>query len=141
MMNLAAAGQLAINNSLPRGDRAWPIVEPVQCALVRLLEGNGNPDDVLKVGMALNLTDARLRWVVGGTAGKALIAQAGFILMECEAAGGTSLAEFVPQARQWLIDAVALYVETVRKSSPQQMEMAQRELAKKILGSRRTRRA
>lgn len=118
----------AINNSQPRGERAWAITEPVHVALVRLLEGNGEPDDVLKIGLALNLTSTRLKWIIGATQGKTLMQQAGLVLMQAEDVA--SLADFTPEAKQLVIEAVDLYEETMRKSSPIQMEQAQRELQK-----------
>lgn len=120
----------AVSNSLPRGNRARAITEPVDVALVRLLEGNGEPDDVLKIGLALNLTSTRLKWISGSEPGRALIAQAGLTLMQLDDTGSTSLADFSPQAKQVLLDAFDLYEETVRRSSPLQMEQAQRELVK-----------
>lgn len=128
----------AINNSLPWGDRAWPIMEPTHVALIRLLEGTQEPDDALQVGMALNLASTRLRLITGSAAGVALIAQAGLLLMQCQDAPD-GLASLPRAGKQVVIEAVELYDETMRKSTPLQMEFARAALERAILGEQKKR--
>lgn len=126
---------MAVRNSQPYGPRAWNIVEPVVCALIRMLEGTSDrEEDLWEVVNAINLTWMRCCEIPDGRAGQDVCALAGMVLSACEEkSGGRSLAVFPPEARQNVIDAVDLYEDMMRKSSPLQMEKAQKELAARIM--------
>jgi hypothetical protein len=116
-------------NTVPRGDRAYPITLPVQCALIRMLEGTAIEGDLELLGLALNLTSARLQ-ILRHREGLALIERAGPILVAIDQGKVPSLAKCHPAERQLVIDAVDLYVEAMRASTPYQMDTA-RQLAHK----------
>lgn len=120
-------------DALPRGDRAYPITEPVQVALIRLLENTAVDGDLELVGLALNLTSARLQ-ILRHKEGLELLGMAGQIVMAADDAR-PSLAQFPAAERQLVIDAVDLYVETMRTSSPNQMETAKQLAYKQMLAA------
>jgi hypothetical protein len=119
-----------VRNSLPHGDRTWRIVVPIQCALVRMLEGTSDrEDDLWIVAMAINLTWARCQVIGDGQAGQRLCEAAGQVLSACADKGGApTLVPFTREQKQDVISALALYVDIVRTSSPLQLEQAQKKI-------------
>lgn len=120
-----------LRNSTPRGDDAWPMIRDTRIALQRLLDGVGNHDDLLQVGMAINLTWQRCHAIGESDEAMRQLETAGAVVQEMEYVGRYHLDG--ERARHDVIDAINLYDETMRASSPLQMEAAAKALAKQFM--------
>ncbi len=106
---------------------AWAIVEPVRCALQRLIdgEGGGSRTDVGAVGFALNLAWYRSRKQLDEGSMRALEAS-GLALAECERRGDPAGAYILTlEEKEQLCAGVNLYEIILRECSLMQWAEAE----------------
>ena len=109
-------------------DAAWKIIGPLRCALQRLLDGVGDADDLLHVAMGFNV--AWVRVTGRNDAAMKVFEDAGMGIMDADRRGARNQGRilFTGPERQRVLEAVNLYDEVIRASTPKQLHIAARRV-------------
>ena len=113
-------------------EQAWEIIEPVQVAVQRLLDGTAGDADYKRVGCAFNVGAVRAAHIKGDIAPALAIFQAagqamGHAERLKEQHGKLGL---TGPGRQAVREAMEVYEMLIRESSPRQMYDAENEMVK-----------
>ena len=113
-------------------EQAWEIIEPVQVAVQRLLDGTADAADYRRVGGAFNVGAVRAAHIKGNNAPALTIFQAagqamGHAERLKEQHGKLGL---TGPGRQAVREAMEVYEMLIRESSPRQMYDAENEMVK-----------
>ena len=113
-------------------EQAWEIIEPVQVAVQRLLDGTADAADYRRVGCAFNVGAVRAAHIKGNNApALAIFRAAGQAMGHAERLkeqhGKLGL---TGPGRQAVREAMEVYEMLIRESSPRQMYDAENEMVK-----------
>ncbi|MGE4243700.1 hypothetical protein [Ramlibacter sp.] len=107
------------------GPQAWALIEPVRCALQRLLDGVGDGNDLGGVGLAVNLAWLRCKKIGNSKAAMGVLEQGSAALLRFEDAAGPEGGPLLEPERNAVLIAVDLYETILRKSSLRQWAEAE----------------